>query len=169
MSETVALLIAIVLLTLSLIAYCMVIAVFFPKTIRNTEVITATMPGRSLGVGLVNLLFFGTIAVLSAGVADSTGIALLLLPALIAVVLVGMGVSVGVTALARQVGARILPQRDLWRQSALGTGILTLASMLPFIGWFLLLSYILLVGLGASIISLFTSRATLPATEETVA
>ena len=168
MNETLALFIAIVLLTLSIIAYCIAIAAFFPKALANAEVITAAMPWRAFGVGLVNLLFFGTIALISAGVADSTQLPILVVPALVAIVLVSMGVSVGVSALARQVGGRVLPNRDLWRQLATGASVLTLASMLPFIGWFILLPYILLVGLGGSIISIFTSRGAPPRSEESI-
>jgi len=41
---------------------------------------------------------------------------------------------------------------------AVGAAVLTLASLLPFVGWFILLPYLLFVGLGATIMSLFSGR-----------
>jgi hypothetical protein len=41
----------------------------------------------------------------------------------------------------------------------LGTLILSLACGLPFVGWFLLLPYILIIGVGAAILGFFQKSA----------
>lgn len=158
MNEAIGLLIIVLLLAGAIAAYCVAMVLFFGRAVTNAEVTVTVAPWRAFGVGLVNLLFFGTIAVLSLGVADSTGIGVLSLPALVALVLVGMGWSVGLTALARVAGARLLPTANGFQQVAAGAALLTVASLLPVVGWFILLPYLLFVGLGASIMSLFSGR-----------
>jgi hypothetical protein len=158
MNDVIGLLIVVLLLTGAISAYCVAMVLFFGQAVTNAELSATLTPWRAFGVGLVNLLFFGTVAVLSAGVADSTGIALLSIPALVALLLVGIGWSIGLTALARLAGARLLPTRNSFQQIAGGAAVLTLASLLPFVGWFILLPYLLFVGLGAAIMSLFSGR-----------
>ncbi len=167
MNEAIGVFIYVVLLAGAIAAYCVVMVLFFGRAVTNAELNATLAPGRAFGVGLVNLLFFGTVAVLSAGVADSTGISLLVIPALVALGLVGIGWSIGVSALARAAGARLLPTVNGFQQVAIGAGVLTLASLLPFIGWFILLPYLLFVGLGSTIMSLFSARSgTTTVTEE---
>ena len=65
------------------------------------------------------------------------------------------------------VGDKFAPETDkqlihtLW-----GTALLALACGLPFVGWFGLLPFIGLVGLGALILSLFSREPKLVATAE---
>jgi hypothetical protein len=159
MNDVIGLLIVVLLLTGAIAAYCVAMALFFGQAVTTAELSATLAPWRAFGVGLVNLLFFGTVAVLSAGVADSTGIALLSIPALVALLLVGIGWSIGLTALARMAGARLLPTHNGFQQIAAGATVLTLASLLPLVGWFILLPYLLFVGLGVAIMSLFSGRA----------
>lgn len=159
MNEAIGLLVYVVLLAGAIAAYCVAMVLFFGRAVTNAELSATLAPGRAFGVGLVNLLFFGTVAVLSAGVADSTQLPILSLPALVALGLVGIGWSIGVSALARMAGVKLLPTANGFQQVAVGAAVLTIASLLPFIGWFILLPYLLFVGLGATIMSLFSARS----------
>jgi hypothetical protein len=164
MNEAFALLTVVFLLVVGIPAYCVVMAVFFGRAVNNAELSATLAPWRAFGVGLVNFLFFGTVGFLSLVAADSTKISLLILPTLLAVLLLGMGWSVGLTALARVVGVRLFPAANGFQQVAGGAGLLTIACLLPFVGWLLLLPYLLFVSLGAVIMSLFSSRGA-PAAE----
>jgi hypothetical protein len=159
MNEAIGLLIFVALLAGAIAAYCVAMVLFFGRAVTNAELSATLSPWRAFGVGLVNLLFFGTVALLSAGVADSSGIQILAIPALVAVVLVGIGWSIGLSALARVAGVRLLPAANGFQQLAAGAAVLTLASLLPFVGWFILLPYLLFVSLGATIMSLFSGRS----------
>lgn len=158
MNDILGLLIVVLLLAGAIAAYCVAMVLFFGQAVTHAEVNATLSPWRAFGVGLVNFLFFGTVAFISAGIADSSGIALLSLPALLALFLVGVGWSVGLSALARVAGARLLPNANGFQQIAVGAAVLTVASLLPFVGWFILLPYLLFVGLGATIMSLVSGR-----------
>ena len=63
MTDILRLFLGVVLLTITLTAYFLTIGVFFSDRVTKTQRIVNQTPGRSLGVGLVNTLFFGVIAV----------------------------------------------------------------------------------------------------------
>jgi dolichol kinase len=119
----------------------------------------AAAPGRALLIGAVNLLFFGTLALACLGLADSSGVQLLAVPGLALVILMAVALCGGLAAVVEETGARLLPAADpssALRRTLLGTTTLTLACALPLVGWFLLLPYLALVGLGACIIHAVT-------------
>ena len=63
----------IILLTIALAAYFLVIGALFANRAAKTQRVITAMPGRSFGVGLVNFLFFGVIALVLFSLAENAG------------------------------------------------------------------------------------------------
>ena len=148
----------IILLTASLAGYFLVIGAFFPNRVTKARRVLNQMPGRSFGVGLVNFLFFGVIAIALFSVAENAGgivKGILTFPALIITGFLAFLLSLGLAGAVNEVGTRLFPDQSHWRQTAWGSAILTFACALPFVGWFLLLPYVALVGIGATILGFF--------------
>jgi hypothetical protein len=154
--------VVIVLGNLVLVPFCLGQDALFPARLARARAAAEQMPGRAFVVGLVNLLFFGTVALGISALADRTGAELLRLPALGIAAGLAVGLSFGLNAVSALAGARLRPQDSALRQKVWGTLILSLGSTLPVLGWFGLLPYIGCLGLGAVIIS-FIPRAAEPA------
>ncbi|MFV1858852.1 MAG: hypothetical protein ACC647_05815 [Anaerolineales bacterium] len=151
MPEALALLILVPLVTLTLVALFIAMGALFPRQIADVKSTGSAMPGRSFLLGLINVLFLSVIvAALSNG-----GEFLQLLALLIFAVLVG-GLAFGLAGMAPLIGERLLPEWGGIRQAAWGAAIMVVASLTPFVGWFLLFPYLSFRGLGAFILSLFT-------------
>jgi hypothetical protein len=158
MSDIVRLILIIILLTISLVAYFLVANALFPQRIVKTKAMIQSMPARSFGVGLVNFVFFAVIAMVLLAVAENTGAflkSILTIPAIIILAFLAIILSFGLTGMSNLIGERILPDVSAWKQTLWGTICLSLACALPFVGWFLLLPYAGFVGVGAVILGFF--------------
>jgi len=147
------------LLNLGLFAYFLTLTALFPKRIARTRAAADLMPGRSLAVGLVNFLFFGALTLVIFALANNIGNeairTLVTLPALLFLTVLGLGLSFGLAGMVQLVGERLAPAQSSFRRTLWGTLALSLGSSFPFVGWFLLLPYAGLVGLGAFIVGFF--------------
>jgi hypothetical protein len=113
------------------------------------------MPGRSLGIGFVNFLFFAMLALVLLSVAENAGPfirGVLTIPATIILALLAIALSLGLTGMANLIGERVFPGLPAWKQILWGTICLSAACALPLVGWFLLLPYVGFVGIGAVIL-----------------
>lgn len=159
MSEILRLFIIILLLTASLAACLVTLRVLFAGRIAKTKTIVQSMPGRSLGIGLVNFAFFFVIALVLLSIADriENGFfkGVVMLPGLLVLGFITTLLAFGLTAMASHVGEGLLPDLPQWKQTLWGTVCLCFACALPFAGWFLLFPYIGFVSIGAFILSLF--------------
>jgi hypothetical protein len=161
MSDILRLFFAILLLTIGLAAYFLVVNALFSARLTRIKSIAQSTPARSLGIGFVNFLFFAVIALVLFSVAENVGPFLrgvLTIPALVILALLAIALSLGLVAMSHLIGERIFPDLLAWKQLLWGTVCLSLACALPFVGWFLLLPYVGLVGLGAVILSLMPNR-----------
>ena len=148
----------IILLTIALAAYFLVIGALFANRAAKTQRVITAMPGRSFGVGLVNFVFFGVIALVLFSVAGNAGDFIrfiLTVPALLITAILAIMLSFGLAGMSNLLGERIFPDQPAWKQTIWGTVILSFACALPIVGWFLLLPYIGFVGIGAFILGLF--------------
>ena len=84
---------------------------------------------------------------------------LVLIPPVIGIVF-GLGGAVRVTS------ERLFPDAPGFRRITWGALTLTLACVLPFVGWFALLPFLCLLGLGAFILSFFRSNRDRPGAVE---
>ena len=158
MTDILRLLLIIILLTISLAAYFLVIGTLFTTRVNKTQRVINQIPGRAFGVGLVNFLFFGVIAVALFAVAENVGgfiKGVLIIPALLITgLLIGL-LSVGLTGMVNIFSERFFPDVGGWKKGFWGAAILCFACALPFAGWFLLFPYIGFVGFGAVILGFF--------------
>ncbi len=162
MSDIARLLVIIVLLLVGLSAYFLVLNALFAVRITQTRTVAQSMPARSFGIGLVNFLFFGVIAIVLLSVAENAGPfikAVLSFPAIVILAFLAIVLSLGLAGMSNIIGERILPELSGWKQTLWGTVCLTLACALPFVGWFLLLPYVGLTGFGAVILGFFQRKA----------
>jgi len=158
MTDILRLFFIIILLTIGLAAYFLVLTALFANRVTKAQRIINQMPGRAIGVGLVNFLFFGVIAMVLFSVAENTSGAIkviLTMPALLISALLTILLSFGLAGMANVVGERILPEHSSLKKTVWGTVLLSFACALPFIGWFLLLPYVALLGFGAVILGFF--------------
>lgn len=158
-------LVALILGSLGLSAFFVALNTLFPYRIAKTWAAADAMPGRSLGFGVINFLFFGAIAFALFGISDQLNNDALrvvfLFPALVCVALLGMGLSFGLAGVVQLVGQRLMPEQGGWRHTIMGTLVLGWACALPFVGWFGLLPYAGLLGLGAFIVGFFSREGNL--------
>jgi hypothetical protein len=172
MSGILRIFIIILPLTLSLAAYFLSINALFQMRVGKTKAIIQSMPGRSLGVGLVNFFFFSVIAIVLISISDQIDNEFLkgvmMLPALIIIGFILLMLSFGLAGMVNLIGERIIPQASLWKQTILGTLCLSLGCVLPFAGWFLLFPYVGFMGIGAFILGMFQreSKAEIFGTEK---
>lgn len=155
MSDILRLLLIIVLLTIGLVAYFLVMNALFAPRIERTKSVAQALPVRSAGIGLVNFVFFAVIATALLSVAETAGPvirSILTIPAVVILAALAFVLSLGLIAMSNLIGERIFPNFSAWKQTLWGTVSLTLACILPFIGWFLLLPYVSFVGIGAVIL-----------------
>ena len=148
----------IILLTIALAAYFLVLGALFTNRAAKTQRVLTAMPGRSFGVGLVNFLFFGVIALVLFSLAENAGSfirVILTIPALLITATLAVMLSFGLAGMVNLLGERIFPEVTSWKRIIFGTAVLSFACALPLVGWFLLLPYAGFVGIGAFILGLF--------------
>jgi hypothetical protein len=147
----------IILLSIPLAACVLVISALFPNRLARTKSAAGTMPGRAFGLGLVNCAFFGTIAMVLLTLLDGNRVpdllrVVLFLPTMAVLALLGILITFGAAGVAQVIGERIFEDQNAGRQGAFGAIVLGTACALPFVGWFLLIPYIVFVGIGATIL-----------------
>ncbi len=158
MTDILRLFLGIVLLTIAFAAYFLVFGALFPNRVKRTQHIITQIPGRSFGVGLVNFLFFGVIALLLFSIAGNVGNffrVILLIPALLITTVLSISLSFGFAGMVDLLGDRVFSEQPAWKKTVWGTVILAFGCALPFVGWFLLLPYTGLTGFGAMILGFF--------------
>ncbi len=159
MNDAIRLILFGLLVNLALVAFFVVLTALFPRRVAKTKTVADLMPGRAFAVGLVNFLFFGAITFILFTLVGQVGNELLrvilALPALFFLSALSVGLSFGLTGVVQLVGERIAASQTEIRRTVWGALALSLGSSLPFVGWFGLLPYAGLLGLGAFIVSFF--------------
>jgi hypothetical protein len=126
--------------------------------VTKTQSIINQTSGRAFGLGLVNFLFFGVIAIVLLSVAENTGAfakGVLTIPALLILAFLTVLLSLGLTGMVNVLSERLFPDMSLPKRNIWSAVILCFACALPFVGWFLLLPYVGFVSIGASILGFF--------------
>ena len=154
MNDGVAMLIAAPVVFGSLVALFSLLRVLFPAQVGSAKAATIEMPGRSLALGTVNLLFI-SIIVAAFGALGGGGGGVFQLLALILLGLLAIALAFGLAGMSVLIGERLLPDATHTRQTAWGAAALVLASLTPFLGWFGLFPYLAIQGLGGFLIGLF--------------
>lgn len=159
-----------IIILISLAAFFVVLKALFPQRLAKISAIADAMPGRAFLVGLVNFLFFGAFVMTFLALNDKFGRGLLVIPALFFLTPLTLGLSFGLGGITQLLGQRLTPQKTELQRTIWGALALGFACLLPIVGWFVLLPYTGLLGLGAFIISFFyrLPSAPLSGTADTV-
>jgi glucan phosphoethanolaminetransferase (alkaline phosphatase superfamily) len=146
---------------LSLLALFAALVLLFPKQIMRTQLVLENTGGRSLLLGLVNFIFFGLLVILGVWLAQKTSGVLagifILLSGVIALAIAVLMLT-GLVALAQLLGVRIGDETTPFRTILRGGGLLLLAGLAPYLGWFLFAPLAAWGGLGAAIQALVLRR-----------
>ena len=142
---------------LTLIALVAVLDALFPGRLGTVHAMATQRPGQSFLIGLINFLFFASIAIGFTVLGDRAG-GIFFIPAILVWAPIVIAVPFGVTGVVRIVGARLDPEREGLRRTVYATGTLYLACLTPIVGWFGLSAYTGILGLGAVILSFFRKR-----------
>ena len=138
-----------------LIAYFLVLQAVFPGRIEAVRTVIEQAPGRALLVGLVNAIFAAAVILAVVALASGSNSQVFDLLALVLIVLLVIAISAGLAGVVQIIGERLLPDNKPAARTAWGAALLSLACAVPFIGWFGLLVYTGLLGLGAWILTFF--------------
>lgn len=157
MDQGLVVLLLAVLVFISVLALFNVVLVLFKSRVEEAKQIARDSGGRSLAIGFVNALLITALCVGLWALGDNTAFPLFSALGLILMIALVIAMIFGLTAMAVLVSERVLPEARGWRQLAGGGGMLVLASLTPYVGWFLLFPYVVFRGLGGIIQSFVRS------------
>jgi len=147
-----------IIIPLCLFGFFVVMNTLFPEQISKTHNTLQQTLRRAFGIGLVNILFFLPVSLILLSLGNTTSgllSAIIMLPGLLLLgVLLGLA-SFGLTGIVNRIGEQAMPEQNLLKCTFWGTLLLSLGCGLPFVGWFLLLPYVLTIGVGAAILGFF--------------
>ena len=158
MTDVLRIFFIVILLTITLAAYFLVIGAVFTSRVTRTQSIIQQTSGRAFGLGLVNFLFFGVIALVLLSLAENAGSfvkGVLTIPALLIFAFLSVLLSLGLTGMVNVLGESLFPDMSSPKRNIWSAVILCFACALPFVGWFLLLPYVGFVSIGGSILGFF--------------
>jgi len=158
MDQLIGLLVAVPLLGATLVGLFVVMNALFTSWIARTCQTAETQAARSFLVGLVNLIFVGALISAVIALADGTGLDFLIVVAVLLAVVLAIATTFGLAAMVQVIGARLVPGGQGLRPGIWGTVALTLGCLTPYVGWFGLLPYVALRGLGGFVLTLFGKR-----------
>ena len=158
MDQLIGLLVAVPLLGATLVGLFVVMNALFTSWIARTCQTAETQAARSFLVGLVNLVFVGALISALIALADGTGLDFLIVVAVLLAVVLAIATAFGLAAMVQVIGARLVPGGQGLRPGIWGTIALLLGCLTPYVGWFGLLPYVALRGLGAFVLVLFGKR-----------
>lgn len=143
----------------------MMLVWLLPGFVGRCQQVLANMPGRAFVVGLVNFLFFFTVALVALQIGQAAGgpigglfnlVGLAVAWFLLGFILLG---AAGLLVLLNERRSRPGPPPTNSRHLLLTSLSLMIALLSPLIGWFILTPLLLLTGLGAAIIALVQRRS----------
>jgi hypothetical protein len=160
MDQLIGLLVAVPLLTVTLVGLFIVMNALFTSWIARACQAAETQAARSFLVGLVNLVFVGALISAVIALAGSPGLDFVIVLAVLLAAALAIGATFGLAAMVQVIGARLVPGGQGLRPGIWGTIALTLGCLTPYVGWFGLLPYVVIRGLGAFVLTLFGRRQT---------
>jgi hypothetical protein len=150
----------------TLLSLLVLLGILFPKRIEAMGIAATDLPGRSFVLGLVNTLFFGAIILGFVALADSSGVQLIAILAVLILAGFAVVLLLGLASMTNLVGNRIAGDMSYRRRVIFGGSTLILACLAPFVGWFLFFPYIGMLGVGAFVLTIFRTRQSPSETSE---
>ncbi len=151
--ELLQLLLASIILLVTGTAVLLLLIGFFPRLADQGTAVIERSPGRALGVGVVNLLFLGTISLTLLALGQNVAPIFSLIALISLFALVG-GILLGLPGLILLLGQRLWPDKRPVTRHAYAALLLLLASLAPFVGWFVLAPILLMIALGTCVMLL---------------
>ena len=138
------------------VCYWLLFEALTPSVVERARKRYVEKPVRNLLLGIV---FCGTPLLTGLGMAQAPGqLKTVGFGIVFALVLLGL---MGSTGLVRHIGvclSRPSGEDQPWRHVIRGGSVLSIACVLPFIGWFVLIPAVLVTGVGAAVVALWTGR-----------
>ena len=144
--------------TVILGSFFIVILVLFPRLVERTEAAARRMHGRSFILGFINLAFFAVLTIALSSIGERSASTILQVLALILFSVLLMAVVLGLVGMSLLMGKQLVPERSEVQQTAAGSVLVILSSLTPFLGWFLLLPYLIARGVGGLVLGIFQRR-----------
>ena len=155
-----------ILIWISLTALFVLIETLFPQIVREGKEIAEDSMGRAFWLGLINSIFLLALTLLFFYLANNVGVELISLPGVIFAVIFIIGGIIGLSVMFQLVGDRLFSEQSTFKKRSYAAGVTILACLTPFVGWYGLFPYLLLVGFGAFVIRTYnqyrTSRVKTP-------
>ena len=145
-----------ILALITLVASLIFIRGLFPLRVHKVQTTLENNWKRSFWLGLVNTILI-TIFVFGFG-SLGDGSPLFYFPAFAMYGVFLIGLLFGLSAFVQVLGERLFPDLDPVKRDIKAGSVFLLTSLLPFVGWFLLFPYVISLGMGAVVITLFQTR-----------
>jgi hypothetical protein len=166
--EILGLVLLVLLSGVTLIALLAAVNLILPGPVGKARQQMEAPLGRPFLLGLINLLFFGAVAVVFVWLAGlirdqwqgAAAILAVVLSLLALILLLGIAVLTlnGLVALASLLGTRIGKVKSPFRSDLQGSLLLILACATPYLGWYLFTPVIACISLGASAQAFFQRK-----------
>ena len=153
--EIFAITLAVLASGITLIAAFLVIGSLFPNFTEDMKDAVGNSQGRVFVLGLVNAFFFGVISLVFFAVAENSGFQIIALPGVGGVLFLTISAMFGLTGISLLLGERMFPEHSKSRRSIFGSAVLILGSLTPYIGWFGLAIYLMILAFGAFLLGIF--------------
>lgn len=155
MNEPNLLLLLVVLIGFSLMAFFIIVEALFGELVAGITRTAEEKPAKAFWVGLVNTVFLVAIAIGLMSLGEISGFNFVLaVPGLAVGIFIAAGIVFGLAGMVRLIAMQVFPGKVGWKSQASGAGVLILACLVPYFGWFGLFPYLGLRGFGAFILHL---------------
>ena len=136
-----------------LTALFLVVGALFPRRVAYTHALADSARGRAFVIGLINFAFLAIVSFMFFVLADNLNLGILAFPGTLVLALLILGLTFGLAGVVHLVGERLAPDQGPTTRALCGALALSLACATPFAGWFVLLPFVGITGLGAFILS----------------
>lgn len=155
MDQPFLLVLLVVLIGFCLAAFFITLDALFGEMVEGITRSAKEKPGKAFWVGLVNAIFLGAIAIGLVSLAENSVLGLVLaVPGFAFGIFAVVGIVFGLAGMVRLIAGQVFPGKEGWKLQASGAGVVILACLVPYIGWFGLFPYLGLRGFGAFILYL---------------
>ena len=141
---------------IALIASLLMIRGLFPAQVDRVRQTLENHWKRSFWIGLLNTVLISIFVLGLGAIGNSAPIFFVPTFGIYGAFLIGL--LFGLAAFVRVLGDRLYPDQGSVKKDIRGGTVFLLASLLPFVGWFLLFPYVISLAVGAVVITLFQNR-----------
>jgi len=125
----------------------------FPEIVGRVEELAVERHGRSVLLGFLNSLLLLALSIVVMLIGENVLPPLFgfLAGAILVVLLIGL--LLGLAGMASLIGSTLKPDLDSWPKNLWGAAAMVLASLTPYLGWFLFFPYLLFRGFGGVVMA----------------